>query len=219
MKIHLQNELDRLKQRLFHLSAMVEENLTMGVEAVLAGDAAAGERVRQRDADIDRLEVEVEEECLKILALHQPVAIDLRLLIAILKMNNDLERISDLAVSIASGSACRAGEAMPEELGARMQELANKGRAMLRKTLESLMAMDVRVAREVLAADDEVDALYFKFSGVIKTMLATNPEDKGWLISWLMAAKCLERVGDHATNIAEDTIYSVEGEIVRHRKV
>lgn len=216
MKIHLQTELDRLKQQLFHLSSLVEENFLLSVRTVLEGDATAGETAKRHDVEIDRLEVDVEEECLKILALHQPVAIDLRFLITALKMNNDLERIGDLAVNIANGNACRRGDAMPADLAAGLRDLAEKARLMLRRSLEALMAMDTAEARAVLAADDEVDAMYHEFSVTIKKQLAENPARQGNLISWLMAAKSIERVADHATNIAEDTIYSVDGEIVRH---
>lgn len=216
MKIHLQKEIDGLKRNLFHLSAMIEENLKLSIQAVFEGDPQLGARVHDQDLKIDQLEVEVEEECLKILALHQPVAIDLRFLIAALKMNNDLERIGDLAVNIAGGRACIAGEAMPPELGQRLQELGERAQAMLRRALEALMDMNSKSARAVLSDDDEVDALYLEFSRSIKALLAEDTTRINALISWLMAAKSIERVADHATNIAEDTIYTVDGEIVRH---
>ena len=216
MKIHLHKELDRLKKQLFHLSTVVEENFTLSIQAVLAGDSQQGAAVRERDLEIDQLEVEVEEECLKILALHQPVATDLRFIVAALKMNNDFERIGDLAVNIASGNACSNGEAMPTELGMSLQVMAGKARLMLHQSLEALMAMDVAGAKAVLAADDEVDRLYHEFSATVQQELKKSPSQQGALISWLMAAKSIERVADHATNIAEDTIYSAEGEIIRH---
>ena len=219
MKIHLQKELDRLKRQLFHLSALVEESFTLSIAAVLTGDEQAAAVLQKRDTEVDQLEVEVEEECLKILALHQPVATDLRFLVAALKMNNDLERIGDLAVNIANCNACRRGEAMPPELGGRLQDLGDKARVMLRQALETLMVINPTGAREVLAADDRVDAMYHEFSETIKSLMVKTPDRHGSLVSWLMAAKSIERVADHATNIAEDTIYSVEGEIVRHRKI
>lgn len=216
MKIHLQKELDRLKRNLFHLSSLVEENFKLSIKAVYAGDPELAKRVRDSDTEIDELEVEVEEECLKILALHQPVAIDLRFLVAALKMNNDLERIGDLAVNIASGRACRNGEAMPTALGRELQELGERARAMLRQALEALMEMDAESARAVLAADDEVDVMYYEYAKAVKIRCVQETDRHSALISWLMAGKSIERVADHATNIAEDTIYSVEGEIVRH---
>ena len=216
MEIHLQKELDRLKRRIFHLSALVEENFKNALRAVHSADQDLAARVVEEDREIDHIEVEVEEECLKILALHQPVATDLRFLVVVLKMNNDLERIGDLAVNIASVSALRAGATMPEDLGHRILELGEKARAMLRSALEALMEMNADAARAVLKLDDEVDALYLSFSGEVKAKLSQCDGKEASLVSWLMAAKAIERVADHATNIAEDTIYSVEGEIVRH---
>ncbi len=216
MKIHLHKELDRLKRHLFHLSAMVEENFNLSISAVLEGNPDVGKGVAARDVEIDQLEVEVEEECLKILALYQPVAIDLRFIIAALKMTNDLERIGDLALNIASGSACQSGEAIPADLGSSLQKLSERACVMLRQSLEALMEMSADKARGVLAADDEVDAMYLELANTIKARLNADPENNNSMISWLMAAKSIERVADHATNIAEDTIYSVEGEIVRH---
>jgi phosphate transport system protein len=216
VKIHLQKEIDKLKRNLFHVSTLVEENFKLSIKAVYEGDPELAKRVRDRDTKIDALEVELEEECLKILALHQPVAIDLRFLVAALKMNNDLERIGDLAVNIAGGRACRDGEAMPAELGHQLQELGERARAMLRQALEALMEMNAGAARAVLAADDEVDIMYYEYAKAVKIRFVQDTEHHNALISWLMAGKSIERVADHATNIAEDTIYSVEGAIVRH---
>ena len=219
MKIHLQTELDRLKKQLFHLSSVVEENLKLAIRAVRDADSELAEKVRRNDAEIDELEVEVEEECLKILALHQPVAVDLRFLIAALKMNNDLERIGDLAVNIAGIQTRQTTDDIPAAWGERLQSLGEKAQVMLRRSLESLMNMDTAGAREVLAADDEVDQDYEDFIGILKKDLADNPDRSEAVMSWLLAAKSIERVADLTTNIAVDTIYTVEGTIVRHSRV
>jgi phosphate transport system protein len=216
LKIHLQTELDRLKKQLFHLSSVVEENLKLAIRAVRDRDSELANSVRKRDTQVDELEVEVEEECLKILALHQPVAVDLRFLIAALKMNNDLERIGDLAVNIAGIQPRLNSEECPPIFGERLQALGEKSQRMLRKSLESLMNMDTDGAREVLAADDEVDADYMDFIGILKGELNANRSTADTVIPWLLAAKSIERVADLATNIAEDTIYMVDGEIIRH---
>ena len=216
MKIHLQNELDRLKKQLFHLSSLVEENLKDAIVAVTESDDELAKNVRDRDDKVDDLEVQVEEECLKILALHQPVAIDLRFLIAALKMNNDLERIGDLAVNIAGIQSRLKTEHCPPIFGERLKSLGEKAQLMLRQSLESLMNMDTAGARKVLAADDEVDEAYMKFIEILKEELAADHSRAQTMIAWLMAAKSIERVADLATNIAEDTIYTVEGTIIRH---
>ncbi len=219
MKIHLQKEIDQLKKRLFHLSSLVEENLEKAIRAVTRGDRELAREVRAKDAEIDLLEVEVEEECLKILALHQPVAVDLRLLVAVLKMNNDLERIGDLAVNIAGGRGCRRGKPLPAELAAAFGELGLKSRVMLRDSLDALVNLDVEGAHAVLKADDEVDAHYHDLSRKLTASLADDPGQAESIICWLLAAKSIERVADLATNIAEDTIYTSEGTIIRHRGV
>lgn len=216
MKIHLQKEIDHLKKQLFHLSSLVEENLRMAIRAVADGDAALAAKVKENDDEIDRIEVEVEEDCLKILALHQPVAVDLRFLIAALKMNNDLERIGDLAVNIA-GVLSRMGTR--EGSGAfsgPFLEMGAMARTMLRQSLEALMDLDTAGARAVLKADDEVDDAYHKFAGILIEEMTSTPETGHTMVAWLMGAKAIERVADLATNIAEDTLYTVEGEIVRH---
>lgn len=216
MKIHLQRELDQVKQRLFHLSSLVEENFKLAMQAVVEGDVELAARVRELDHEIDRLEVGLEEECLKILALYQPVATDLRLLVAALKINNDLERIGDLAVYIARGKGCLSGVSLPAELAGRFNSIGESARRMLRKSLEAQMNMDAARAREVLAADDAVDAEYHELSELLAKEIAAHPQRNESLVCWLLTAKSIERMADHATNIAEDTIYAAEGVIVRH---
>ncbi len=216
MKIHLQRELEQLKKNVFHLSSLVEQNLKLALRAVDDSDSDLAAQVRERDREIDVLEVKVEEECLKILALHQPVAVDLRFLIAVLKMNNDIERIGDLAVNIAGGRRCMGGESMPPAFTDLLHAMGDKAQAMLRGALESLIAMNPAKAREVLAADDAVDAHYRELIELLKVEMARRPDEAEKMICWLLVAKNLERVADQATNIAEDTIYTVEGAIIRH---
>ena len=216
MKIHLQREIEGLKKSLFHLSSMVEENLRTAIRAVEDGDSALAATVAGTDVEIDRLEVQVEEECLKILALHQPVAVDLRFLVAVLKMNNDLERIGDLAVNIAGGKACMNGDGMPEKFKQKLHAMSETARTMFRDSLEALMDMDADRARAVLLADDEVDEKYAELVGMVHRELADHPRDAEQLVCWMLVAKNIERVADLATNIAEDTIYTVTGDIVRH---
>ena len=216
MKIHLQRELEALRKRVFHLCSLVEDNLTLAIQSVQRPGDELTETIRRRDREIDELEVQVEEECLKILALYHPVAADLRYLVSVLKLNADIERIGDLAVNIA-GATRRQGDAeMPVAVGDKLNVLAAKSRAMLRLSLESLMDLDTVRARQVLAADDEVDGLYHELAAMLQAQLVKAPREANAVFCWLLAAKSMERVGDHATNIAEDTIYTVEGEIVRH---
>lgn len=216
MKIHLQRELDALRKQVFHLCSLVEDNLALAIRTVQNPGDGQMEAVRRRDREIDELEVQLEEECLKILALYHPVAADLRYLVSVLKLNTDIERIGDLAVNIA-GATRHLGDAdMPPAVGDKLNLLAAKSSAMLRLSLEALMDLDTARARAVLTADDEVDRLYHELAAMLQDKMAGSPREANAIFCWLLAGKSLERVGDHATNIAEDTIYTVEGEIVRH---
>ncbi len=216
MKIHLQRELDDLKKQLFHLSSLVEEILGEAIRAVTSDNVDTVQAIKAKDGEIDRLEVAFEEDCLKILALHQPVAVDLRFIIAAMKMNNDLERIGDLAVNIARAqhylARCHARHLFSDQI----EKMGEMARQMLSKALESQMNRSSDLAQEVMLDDDEVDRAYFDIIEQVKSQIGSAPEDSEELIGWIMVAKHIERVADLATNIAEDTIYMVKGDIVRH---
>lgn len=214
---HFEREIEHLKKRVLTLSAMVEDSVYMAVKAVETRDMALAEKVREHDREIDEWEVEVEEECLKILALHQPVAIDLRFIVAVLKLNNDLERIGDLAVAIARRAKSLANLNSPSAL-LDFSGMAEKVKLMLRKVLQALVTLDAGLAREVCASDDEVDGLNRAMYDKIQKTLKENPEQAPALLHLFAVSRSLERIADHATNIAEDVIYMIEGEIVRHGK-
>jgi phosphate transport system protein len=216
MTKHLHAEIEKLKKKILGLSAVVEESVQMAVRSVIKRDAALAGKVVENDYDIDMAEVELEEECLKILALHQPVAIDLRFIIAVLKINNDLERIGDEAVNIAERGltlASRPGTTIPFDIIA----IVEKVEAMLKLSLDSLVRMDSGTARNVCLMDDEVDILYHEVFDIIKMALGDDPDRRENLIHYLGIARHLERIADHATNIAEDVIYMIEGIIIRHQ--
>jgi phosphate transport system protein len=216
MTRYFQREIRDLKKKILHLAAMVEESLRAAVGSVTDSDSARARRVIEQDNEIDQMEVELEEDCLKILALHQPVAIDLRFLIAALKINNDLERIGDLAVNIAkrtrelSGSLTRE---VPFDL-ANMLQLALD---MVKKSVDSLVEMDVDLALEVCESDDQMDDYHRSAYTAVEKRIQEEPEKAGYYIRALSISQNLERIADHATNIAEDVIYMVDGEIVRHK--
>ena len=162
------------------------------------------------------MEVDMEEECLKILALYQPVAIDLRFIITALKINNDLERIGDLAVNLAEHSAFLAGRPKTD-VPFDFNEMTEKTELMLRKSLDALVKMDSKLAYEVCADDDEIDAMDRQMHMIVQQAVHTHPEQTECLMHLRSASGHLERVADHATNIAEDVIYMIEGRIVRHK--
>jgi phosphate transport system protein len=215
MPIHLHREIDQLKKKALHLGAVVEENVFRAVRSMEERDANLARKVIEVDAEIDRMEVEVEEDCLKILALNQPVAIDLRFIIAMLKLDNDLERIGDLAVNIAERAMYLASNP-PTQVSFEYREMMKKTEAMLRKSLDALVNLNVELAREVCAADDEVDEMERQIVAQVQEAIKKNPDQVDRLLHHMFVARHLERIADHATNIAEDVIYMVEGEIVRH---
>lgn len=215
MTKHLQVEIENLKKEILWLGARVEESVRMAVKSVNQRDAGLASEVIQGDSEIDRAEVKLEEECLKILALHQPVAIDLRFIIAVLKINNDLERIGDEAVNIAERAIFLAShDRVDVSMG--FPEMANKTQQMLKISLDALVQMDSKLARDVCTMDDEVDNINRKIFNMVKDRIRHNPEYIDRLIELLSIARYLERTADHATNIAEDVIYMVEGIIPRH---
>jgi phosphate transport system protein len=217
MTRHFRHEVELLKKKLLALSSDVEERVNLALRAVLTQDQKVAQQLVDGDTEIDNQEVDVEEECLKILALHQPVAIDLRFIIAALKLNNDLERIADLAVSIANRSEAVAKlKVLPAH--AEIKQLGEKVKSSVKRSLDALVEMDSGMAREVLAADDEIDALNRKLHKDLQAAIKADPEQLEGLMSLISISRNLERIGDHATNIAEDVIYMIEGEIVRHGK-
>jgi phosphate transport system protein len=219
MSVHLLREIDNVKKRILELSAIVEDSVAKALRAIETRDGALAEEVIREDNRIDLLEVEVEEECLKILALHQPVAIDLRFLVAVLKINNDLERIGDLASNIASRARKLAGITAPPRARIDFQGADAKAQVMLRKSLEALVNLDQETAKWVCSADREVDEANRSVHKQVLQAIKEYPEDAERLILLLSISRNLERLGDHATNIAEDVIYMVRGEIVRHTQV
>lgn len=216
MSVHLKKEVDKLKKILLKVCAFVEENFQKAVTAVRERDAELARAVIASDKFVDMQEVEVEEECLKILALHQPVAIDLRYVVAVLKLNNDLERISDLAVNI-SEHAVELARIRKIPVAYDFDAMAKKVRDMLRKSIESLINLNAPLAREVLASDDEIDNLNREMFDFVHQAAQEKPAEIAILLRLLSVSRCLERIADYTTNIAEDVIYMIEGRIIRHQ--
>jgi phosphate transport system protein len=217
MARYLTRELDKIKKKILYLCAMVEERVHLTSQAVQNKDADIAQKIINSDWEIDEMEVEVEEECLKILALHQPVAVDLRFLVALIKINNDLERIGDQAVNIAERVLTISKR---PEMGFVFDygPMAEKAGAMLKMSLDALVGMDVDLAFKVITLDDEVDDIKTEAYDRVKAAINKNPERVGYLINLLLISRHIERLADHATNIAEEVIYLIEGEIVRHEK-
>ena len=216
MSVVFMKEVDDLKRQILVLSAQVEESVILAVKALLTRDEELARQVIRGDFDVDQAEVEVEEEALKILALHQPVAADLRFLAAVLKINNDLERIGDLATNIAKRAVKISKQPaliMPDELS----DAATRVRDMVRDSLNAFVNFDAGPARKVCSSDDEVDLLCKGVRLFVEEQIRKNPDCRRVCLDMLLASRNIERIGDHATNIAEDVVYLVEGVIVRHR--
>ena len=215
MTRHFRKELEKIKRQILTLGFMVEEQVQMAVEAVGSNDTDLAQRIIQKDVEIDEMEVEIEEECLKILALHQPVAIDLRFLIAVIKINNDLERIGDQAVNIADRVGVTA-KSEQMDFFFDYSSMGAKAQTMLKMSLDALINMDDDVAWQVVHLDDEVDQIKKEAYDRIKLAMSEHPDKIGYLINLLLISRHIERMADHTTNIAEEVIYLIEGEIVRH---
>ena len=216
MARHLQREIEKLKKKILALGAIVEENLRQAFAAIESRDADAARQVILADAVIDENEVEVEEECLKILALYQPVAVDLRYIVAVIKINNDLERIGDLGANVAE-RAVQLSQTEPITVPAKLLAMFERVESMLERALDALVRSDPALSRSVLAADDEVDELYPQLIDELKAEIRAHLDQLDALVLLFAVARYLERLADHTTNIAEDVLYMTEGEIARHQ--
>lgn len=195
---------------------MVEDAINKSLLAVVDRRKELAEEVIREDDQIDQREVQIEEECLKVLALHQPVAVDLRFIITVLKVNNDLERMGDLAGNIAERAVFLADQ--PQlEITVDFPAMADGVRTMVRNSLDALTNMDTDLAWKVIAMDDEIDDMNRKMFGVFQELMCKDCENIDRSVQTLSVSRHLERIADLATNIAEDVIYMVDGELIRHR--
>jgi phosphate transport system protein len=217
MTAHFVNLLDDLRRRSLRMAAMVEDMVEEACESIFQPDEHLARRVLSRDREVDAEEVEVEKEVIRLMALYQPVGSDLRLLCTVLKVNNDLERVADCAVNIAE----RAGNLELQPLARANTELTQIGplvRRMLRSAIQAYNLEDAEAAARVVHEDTAVDALYYAIARQVVASASAAPESVQALLDLLAVAKSLERIADHATNIAEDVVFLATGAIVRHRQ-
>ena len=216
MSRHLQTDVDHIHRRLLSLFGVVEQMIDKAVRALCEQKVELAEEVIATDHEVNQSEVEIEEDCLKVLALHQPVALDLRRVASVFKINSDLERIADLACNIAERARCMHQHPyfpIPDELPG----MAKQASKMVRMALESFVEGDVDLAKQVIQMDATVDDANLS---VIEELQELMKQDRGLVEAALhcfSASRHLERIADHAENIAEDVIYFVDGEIIRHR--
>jgi phosphate transport system protein len=216
MTRHFDRQIHRLKRMILELGSLVETALECAIRSIEERDAAVAQGVIDRDREIDLKEVEIGEECLHTLALYQPVASDLRYIGSVLTINKDLERIGDLAVNMAEQAIPLADQPplveVPFDLSAESQRVFQ----MLKHSLDALIHFDPELAETVIIADDEVDEIHREVCKNVEDEIRRNPEDVRRMIEVLTISRQLERIADHAVNIAEDVVYMVRGEIYRH---
>ena len=210
-------EIENIKNRVFKLGTLVEENVYRAVKSVEEMSVDLAKETIQKDKEIDADELSLEEEILKILALHQPFATDLRYLIAVLKVNDELERIGDLAVHIAERTLALA-ELKRIEAPFDFGVMSSRVCEMLKKCLDALIHLKREHALATFKLDDEVDQINANMYQLVKNGVRKNIDDMDALFHYLSISKHLERIGDHAEAIAEDIIYMIDGDIVRHNR-
>jgi len=217
MTVHLERDLQQLKRSLLETSTLAEQAIRKATAALAHQDLELARSVVDGDAEIDRREIEVEEEALQILAIHQPVAIDLRFIAACLKINNDVERIADLAAKVAKRVLDLGGQVAEfPEIPRELLELGDLVINLLRRSLDAFSRGDVELAARVRLDDDQIDGLHRDVFFMLREQMKRDPELVEPASSLLSVSSSLERIADHVTNIAEDVIYMVGGAIVRH---
>jgi phosphate transport system protein len=212
---HFQEELEALQRRLLEMGGLAEERVRAAVHGLVSRDVVAIERVLRGDEPVNEFHIEIDNRCFRLLALHQPMAVDLRTIVAAVKINTDLERVGDLAVNIAEASSRYITHPPVKKLIdiPRMGEIAQ---SMLRDALDAYVKRDTTLAQQVLNEDDELDALKTQVFRELLTFMLQDPSTVEPALDLILISRHLERIGDHATNIAEDVIFMVSARDVRH---
>jgi phosphate transport system protein len=217
MSTHLERQLEKLNDMLCRQAGVISTAVVQAIDAAERRDCELARKIIDRDLVINTAEVDIEEECLHALACYQPVATDLRYVVSILKVNNDLERIGDHAVKIAE-LACYLANEPPADLMRFIDGMGEQVLAMLHMALEALLESDIEKAQQVRAADDRVDTTHRRMYEQVETAMRQNPGAIAQLIHIINISRQLERIADLCVNICEDVIYAVQGEILRHRR-
>ena len=212
-------ELEALRTQVSNMGGMVERQLSQAVEALVSGDSELGLEVARRDVDVNKLEVEIDEECSRLLATRAPAAADLRLIVAVIKVITDLERIGDEAERIGILASRLASQAQPKDRYDELQLLSDHVQEMLHDALDAFSRLDVADALEVVEQDKLVDEEYDMISRQCITLMMEDPKTVRRFMDVSWAARALERIGDHAKNICEYVIYLVRGKDVRHTEL
>jgi len=215
MERNLDQQLTRIRQQLLRMGGLVEQMIDQAVQGLLQRDSAYAEKVLEQDVEVDHLEMDIDELCSTVLVRNQPTAVDLRFLVAVMKINNDLERMGDSAVNIVQ-SVIQLNEQPPLKPYIDLPRMSGRVQEMVHNSLDAFVSRDSDLAREVLQSDDEIDGLYKQIFRELLTFMIEDPKSVSRSLHLLLIARNLERIADHATNISEDVIYYVEGRDVRH---
>jgi phosphate transport system protein len=212
---HFREELEQCKARLLEMGGLAEEEVRLSIQGLVDRDSALLEHVLTGDGPLNSLHVEIDSRCFTMLALHQPMAADLRTIVAAVKINTDLERVGDLAVNIAE-AATRYARHAPVKRLIDIPRMATIAQSMLRDSLDAFVRLDVDLAQHVLNEDDKLDALKTQIFRELLTYMLQDPATIEPALDLILISRHLERIGDHATNIAEDVIFIVSARDVRH---
>lgn len=217
MPTHLEQELEAIKAKVYEMEDLAIEAIVNAVDALKTQDTRLAEKVIQGDTVIDRLEVEIDEECARIMVTKQPAAVHLRFVLALLKINTDLERIGDLATSIAR-EVIRIGDRPHVKPLIDIPRMADLAIGMIKSSFESIANKNVSQAKSIIREDEEIDKLNMQIYRELFSFMVENPRNVSEALGLIMVAKSLERIGDHATNIAERAVYYIEGVDIRHNE-
>ena len=212
---HFQDELEQLKTRLLEMGGLAEENVRLAVKGLVERDHETIDRVMVGDEPLNRLHIEIDNRCFTLLALYQPMAADLRAIVSAVKINTDLERVGDLAVNIAEAARRYASHAPVKRL-IDLPRMASIAQSMLRDALDAFVRRDLELAQKVLNEDDKLDALKTQIFRELLTYMLQDPATIEPALDLILVSRHLERIGDHATNVAEDVIFIVSARDVRH---
>ena len=213
------SELEAIKSHLLEMGGKVEQQLGAAVEALIAGDSGAAEEIINRDHEVNEMEMKIDDECSTILARRQPAASDLRLVVTVIKVNTDIERIGDEAAKGARQAVKLSEEGVSPSNYVEIRHIGSHVASMLRKALDAFARLDVDLAVEVVKDDTNVDRQYGSAMRSLVTFMMEDPRDIGAILNEMWALRSLERIGDHASNIAEHVVYLVRGMDVRHQEL
>lgn len=215
MELHFDRELSELRDILLRMSALAEQAVTGALRALVERDSALAERIRAEDSRLDELEKEIDERCIQLIALRQPKARDLRLIFVTMKIGSELERIGDQAVSVAR-RAIELNREPPQKALGDIPKMGDHAVAMIRQAMDAFVYRKADVARGVIASDEQVDLLNRQLHRALTSFIAENPQAISAALNVMTVARKLERMADHATNIAEEVVYLCEGRDIRH---